>query len=83
MFRIECVLDPDRNIPQFHVFRRLGMDRLHIHVRQLVRNIEIGVADDLDFVHTHQFRVARGKVEFLVDDSLAGLRQHGQTAERN
>ena len=59
------------------------MDRLHVHVGELVGDIEIGVANDLHLVHADQFRIAGGQVEFLVDDAFAGLGEHGQPAERD
>ena len=83
MFRVEGVFDADRNIAQFHVFGGFGVNRFHIHVRQLVGNVEIGVADDFDLVHAYQFRVARGKMEFLVNDAFARLGQNRQPAERD
>ena len=46
------------------------MDRLHRHIRELIGDIKVGVADDTDFVGTDQFGVSGGKMVFLVDDTL-------------
>ena len=83
MLRIECVLDADRNILHFHLFRRLGMNRLHIHVGKLIGNVEIRIADDLHFVDSDQFRVARGKMKLLVNNAFLGVCENRNLAECN
>ncbi len=71
MLGLEGILDAQFDAGATQGLGGARVDRLHAEVRQLVGDVVVGAADGDHLVGTHQIRVGRGEVKFLVDDGLA------------